>query len=78
MSGALFANAKNKSHYHIEIRKIANTIKEAVGVSDWQKATEKQLELRDKIHENIALLCDVLKHNEDAVRIGIKKAKEGK
>jgi hypothetical protein len=76
MCGALFVNASNKSHYHSEIKEIARKIKTELKVKDWQTATEKQLEMRDRIHENIALLCDVLKHNEDAVRIGIKKAKE--
>jgi len=76
MSGALFLNANNKSHYHKEIPRYARYIKKVVGVDDWQTATEDQLELRDLIHNNISLLCDVLKKNEDAVRIGIKKAVE--
>ena len=76
MSGALFLNANNKSRYHQEISSYARQIKEACRVKDWQSATENQLEMRDKIHNNISLLCDVLKNNPDAVRIGIKKAKE--
>lgn len=74
MSGALFLNASNKSCYHKDISIYARQIKEACGVDDWQSATEDKLCLRDKIHNNISLLCDVLKNNEDAVRIGIKKA----
>ena len=61
-----------------EIKEVANNIKETCKIEDWQNATEKQLKLRDKIHDNIALLCDVLKRNDDAVRIGIKKALEEK
>jgi hypothetical protein len=76
MNGALFINSKNKSHYYRDISVYANKIKEVCKVEDWQRANEKQLELRNKIHNNITLLCDVLKNNDDAVRIGIKKALE--
>lgn len=82
MTGALYINSNNKRFYTNEIKETARAIKEAVGCGDWNSATETQLELRDKIHYNISLLCDVLKNNSDAVRIGIKKAideyKEGK
>lgn len=37
----------------------------------WNKATKEQLDLRDKIHESISLLCDVLKDNNQAIRIGV-------
>ena len=46
-----------------------------VGVKDWQEAEEKQLKKRDKIHESISLLCDILPIDE-AVRIGIEKGGE--
>jgi len=74
MCGALYSNCKNKSNFHREITKVALQIKEACNVEDWQKVEESQLKLRDKIHENIALLCDVLRSNKQAIRIGIKKA----
>lgn len=74
MAGALWLNCSNKSTFTKGITKVAEMIKQACNVNDWQKATEKQLELRDKIHNNIALLCDVLKNNNDAIRIGIQKS----
>lgn len=74
MAGALYINSSNKAFFPKQIREYAHNIKKVCKVDDWQVATEEQLKLRDKIHENIALLCDVLKSNEDAVRIGIKKA----
>lgn len=74
MSGALFINCRNKRFFTNEIKDTAHKIKEACGVDDWQSASKEQLELRNKIHNNIALLCDVLKNNTDSVRIGIKKA----
>ncbi len=74
MTGALWENTSNKSGFHKSIRKVANMIKFACNVKDWQTATEEQLNKRDKIHENIALLCDVLQDNNQAVKIGINKA----
>lgn len=74
MAGALYANASNKSNFHRGMSLTAKYIKNACNVKDWQEATEDQLKLRDRIHENIALLCDVLKDNNQAIRIGINKA----
>ena len=74
MCGALYENCSNKSNFHRGVAKTAQIIQNACGVNDWQTATEEQLKLRDKIHENIALLCDVLRDNNQAIRIGILKA----
>jgi len=76
MCGALFANSSNKAKFHINMPKIADMIKIECGVKDWQIATEHQLKLRDKIHDNISLLADVLQNNQLAVEYGIMKAKE--
>lgn len=73
MTGALYINSKNKSTFSHDIQKIAKKIKLACHVEDWEHATEKQLITRNKIHENIALLCDVLKDNDQAVKIAILK-----
>lgn len=72
MSGALFNTYDNKEKFHKLIPKIALDIKEALNVDEWNTATEFQLERRDRIHENIALLADILPTHE-AVRIGIIK-----
>ncbi len=76
MVGALLLNANNKTLFLTKIKIYANEIRVACGVADWQKASEMQLKLRNKIHENVALLCSVLKNNDDAIRIGILKGKE--
>jgi hypothetical protein len=73
MAGALWENCSNKSKFHEGIRTTAKMIKISIGVKDWESATEDQLRLRDKIHENIALLCDVLRDNNQAVKLGINK-----
>jgi hypothetical protein len=74
MCGALYQNCSNKSNFHRGVTTTAKMIQNACGVKDWQKASEEQLKLRDKIHENISLLCDVLRDNNQSIRIGILKA----
>lgn len=73
MCGALFSNTKSKSTFPRDIMKLAEYIKNQIGVKDWQTATEEQLRLRDKLHENIALLTEVLKDNNQAIRIATLK-----
>lgn len=74
MAGSLWLNCNNKRKFDEGIIKTSILIKNACKINDWQKATENQLKLRDKIHENIALLCDVLKDNNQAIRLGIEKS----
>lgn len=75
MSGALYLNSKNKSLFTKDIIKYATEIKKTVGCENWETATETQLTLRNRIHDNVSLLTDLIP-NEDAIRIGIKKALE--
>lgn len=76
MTGALWNNTTRKDTFAKSMIKVAEIIREACNVTDWQSASESQLKLRDRIHENISLLSDVLKDNNQAIRIGIKKALE--
>lgn len=76
MAGALWINTNRKDTFAKSMIKVAEIIREACKVTDWQAASESQLKLRDRIHENISLLSDVLKDNNQAIRIGIKKALE--
>jgi hypothetical protein len=74
MAGALYIAVGHKVTYPKLIKEVAAKIKNELRVDDWQKATEKELEMRDKIHDNIALLVDIIPI-DDAVRIAIKKVK---
>lgn len=76
MCGALYARNKNHTIFHAYIQDTANKIRMACGVSNWQEANEGQLKMRDKLHNDIALLADVLNNNDEAVRIAILKNKE--
>lgn len=76
MAGALYVNTTNKSQFHLGISKTAELIKQACGVSDWNSASEDQLKKRDKLHNNIALLCSVLRDNNQAIRIALEKINE--
>lgn len=76
MCGALLLTCSNKSNYTKEIISLAKRIKIECGIIDWQTASEKQLKLRDKIHEYIALFSDIIRNRENLIDIAIKKAKE--
>lgn len=73
MCGALYVRAKDKTGFHKYAQDVANKIKLVCNVKDWQTANEKQLKVRDKLHNDIALLSDVLNSNDEAVRIAIAK-----
>lgn len=74
MCGSLFAKTKSPSTFHKFIEKVADKIKLACNVEDWNKATEEQLKKRDKIQDNISLLADILNDVEKAVELAIIKA----
>lgn len=76
MCGALYITQKNKRNFQDDIKLLALRIKKECGVDDWQHATEEQLKLRDKIHENIALLSDIINDRNTLYSVAIKKAKE--
>lgn len=57
----------------LAIAHIARTIKEKMGVTDWNKASEQQLKARDSIHRDISLLCEAGIHPTKALEIVIKK-----
>ncbi len=78
MSGALYNKFGNKSEFTKFIKNVSCDIKKACNIeewNDWQKCNEDILRLRDKIHDNIALLSDILPIDQ-AVRIGIITAKK--
>lgn len=78
MCGALYNTISNKSKFEDEIKDFAIKIKKECGVEDWQSASQEQLKLRDKIHDNIALLSDILRDRELLLETAIRKAKENK
>ena len=76
MSGAIFSALSNKRMMIPVMQRIAARIRLECDVTDWQGATEDQLMLRDKMHDNIALLTDVLRDIDVAVDVGIEKTKK--
>jgi len=73
MSAAIYSRYTNKREFPNYIQKVANYIKDQIGVDDWQNATEEQLRKRDLIHNSIKTLCNVLNNTNQAVRIGVKE-----
>ena len=75
MCGAIWERTQSKSTFPRDISKLADLIRIECDVKDWQNATEEQLRLRDRIHENISLLVEVMNNINQAIRLGIQKAK---
>ena len=76
MAGAIYDRTSKKNTFHKYITRVANYIKKSCGVDDWNSANQNQLYLRGKMHDNIALLCSVLTSTDEAVRVGVFKAKD--
>jgi len=74
MTGEIFTKCPDKSRFGKYITQVSMKIKKACGVDDWESASEEKLKLRDKMHNNIALLCSVTSKPDRAVRVGIGKA----
>lgn len=73
MCGALWEKTTNKRKFPVNIKKVADLIKKKCFVEDWQEANEKQLNLRNRIHEDIAWLADVMNNNKAAIRMAIER-----
>lgn len=74
MMGALYDKTNDKARFHLLVKEIAVHIKQKLKVDDWNKSTEEQLKKRDKIHENIVLLSDVLRDVNQIVRLAVDNA----
>lgn len=77
MCAALATRTGNLRDFPKSISKVAEYIKVKVGVKDWQTASEKQLEQRDKIHLAIRLYCKVLTNPNEAVRLAVEEVLGG-
>jgi len=73
MTAAIWIRFKNKREFPKYIIRVANYIKKACDVDDWNTANEQQLKLRDKMHDSIKTLTNVLTNTDDAVRLGVKE-----
>ena len=73
MCGYLYAHHKNKQTFPGYISGVALEIQEKIGKTDWETSNESELDYRDKIHRDIAVLSDVLRDNNQAVRIALDR-----
>ena len=78
MWGSLSFTQEKKTKFQKDIQHLANKIKVECGVDDWETATEEQLKLRNKIHENISLLSDIIKDRGQLFELSVKKAREAR
>lgn len=79
MCGALFEYTTDKINFHKKVKDLALIIKRECGLDsadEWNNASETQLKKRDKIQDNIAGLCGVLKNPNEAIRLGILQTRQ--
>ena len=70
MCGVLYKYSTQKSQFNIAIRMIGKQIKDFIGVSEWNKASQEQLKRRDELQSFIADLAETLQNSKEAVRLG--------
>lgn len=74
MVGSLYERTNDKNRFSKLIQNIAIYIKTELKVEDWNKASEEQLKMRDKIHDNITLLSSVIRDVNQILRVSIENA----
>jgi len=75
MTAALFTRFNNPREFPVYISKVANYIKNACKVKDWQTASEAQLKQRDMIHHSIKLLSRVMTNTNQIIRLAVEENK---
>lgn len=73
---ALYMRHSNHKTFPELISKVANYIKDQLGVKDWQSASEIQLKQRDAVHNAIKLYANVLQNTGEIVRLAIEEGKK--
>jgi len=71
MVGAVYCKFANKSAFPRYIQDYASKIKSSIGVIDWNKATEKQLEQRNKIQDLCSVLVNVMTDTDKALSVAL-------
>lgn len=62
MTRAIYYRLDDKTEQQklLATTKIANLVKEKIGVEDWNLASTEQLDMRDRLHNRIKAACDFL------------------
>lgn len=63
MRGSMFEYARRKDLFQRDIAVLSKNIRNHFGVTDWNKATQEQLKLRDELQTNIADFAKTLQNS---------------
>lgn len=77
MVGAVYEKYGNKAQFPRYIQEYAQKIKKELEVKDWNEATEQQLIKRDKIHEAVSVLSNVMTDPDKILEIAINEVLYG-
>lgn len=72
MCGVLFNYTTDKTNFYKKIQNLANFIKDKLGVSDWNIASEAQLQNRDILQNYITDATRTLKSSKLGIKLGIE------
>lgn len=72
MTGCLYVNAKRKDTFSADIKKLALLIQQKICVTDWNKATNEQLQQRDRLQMLIGDYANAFKNNKNAIMIALE------
>lgn len=76
MKGTLYIHTNNKSLFKQKMQKLCSVIKNVIGVEDWNKATERELELREYTHTIITEFTNTFESSELGAKFGIQALKK--
>ena len=72
MCGVLYEFCPRKDKFKKALTSLAQRIKEVIGVEDWNKASELQLQRRDELQTLIADLTATMRRPDEAVRLSFE------
>lgn len=72
MCGVLYEFCPRKDKFKKALTSLAQRIKEVIGVEDWNKASELQLQRRDELQTFIADLTATIRRPDEAVRLSFE------
>lgn len=76
MKGTLYIHTNNKSLFKQKMQKLCGVIKNTIGIDDWNKATDYELELREYTHTMITEFTNTFESSEMGAKFGIQALKK--
>lgn len=73
MAGSLYETTTDKTRFTKDVNNMVLSIKKALNVNDWNNASDNEIEYRNKIYDNVASFCKIMRDRNEIVRLSIKE-----